>query len=61
MIMAKPIEATPILTEEEWNVFMKSVHTVLSKPFQLHSVNLQQIRNIMSKRKLENAKDKRLS
>ena len=59
--MTKQIEATPILTEEEWNAFMKSVNAISPKPFQLHSVNLQEIRNIMSKRRLENGKDKRLS
>jgi len=56
--MAKPIEATPILTEEEWNAFMKSVHAVSSKPFQLHSVNIQEIRSIISKRRRGNGEDK---
>ena len=56
--MAKPIEATPILTEEEWNAFMKSVQAVSYKPFQLHSVNIQEIRCIISKRRRENGEDK---
>ena len=56
--MAKPIEATPILTEEEWNAFMKSVNAISPKPFQLHSVNIQEIRNIMSKQRRENGEHK---
>jgi hypothetical protein len=54
LIMAKPIEATPILNEEEWNAFMKSVHDASPKPLRLHSINLKEIRQIMSKRRLDN-------
>ena len=52
--MAKPIEATPILDAEEWNVFLKQIDQIKPKPLQVHSVNRQKIREIMEKGKTKN-------
>ena len=51
--MAKPIEATPILNEEEWKVFINTIHNTAQKPFKKHSVNVDEIRKILRKDKNE--------
>ena len=49
--MAKPIEATPILNEEEWKVFINTIHNTAQKTFKKHSVNVDEIRKILKKDK----------
>ena len=47
--MAKPIEATPLLNEEEWNNFIKMIQNTARKPLKKHSVNVNELRRILEK------------
>ena len=45
--MARPIEPTPILNAEEWDVLMKKVRNVKPRPLTFHEVDINQLRAIM--------------
>ena len=45
--MAKPIEATPVLDNEEWDVFIKTIQNNNPTKLKKHSVNINAIREIL--------------
>ena len=45
--MARPIESTPILDAEEWNVFMNTVQQTKYTPLGVHKVDVERIRGLL--------------
>ena len=57
--MAKPIEATPVLDNEEWTVFLNTIQNTKREPLRIHSVDVEEIRKIMKRKRQGNESAKR--